>query len=252
MRDILSINSYFKKILDPRDMQDIAINGIQVENEGEIKKIAFAVDLSLSSIEDAIKENCNLIVVHHGLFWGKPIPVTRSHKKRLKLLLENNIGVIAYHLPLDCHPEFGNNVQLLKKLGIDETTPFGYYKGFPIGFEGSFEKPKKIDQICEMLEIKPTSYGVKYLSFNEKEIRSVAVVSGGGGSCFNESIEKGIDLFITGDSQHELYHQALDSRVNILFAGHYFTETFGVKALQKKVENDFDVLTYFCDIPTGL
>jgi len=253
MKTIFAINEYFKKILDPKTMQDVALNGIQVENDGEIKRVAFAVDLSLSSIEKAIKERCDLIFVHHGFFWGKSIPITHSHRKRLKLLLQNNIGVIAYHLPLDCHPEYGNNAQILKKIGITEINPFGSYKGFPIGFEGTLERKADIEEICNRLGVLLTASGVRYLSFNSnKEIRKISVVSGGGGSCFNEAIEKGIDLFITGDSEHELYHQALDNSTNILFAGHYFTETFGVKAIKKKIEEDFGIFTIFCDIPTGL
>ncbi|HPO50640.1 MAG TPA: Nif3-like dinuclear metal center hexameric protein [Spirochaetota bacterium] len=174
-------------------------------------------------------------------------------KKRLKLLLENDIGLIAYHLPLDCHPEFGNNAQILKKIGISNMTPFGFYKGFPIGFEGTLQEEADIEDICGRLGISTNSFGVKYLSFGVKKgIKRISVVSGGGGGCFDEAINKGVDLYITGDAEHQLYREAVDNQTNLLFAGHYFTETFGIKAIQKKVEEDLGVFTIFCDIPTGL
>ena len=112
---------------------DFGYNGIQVENTGEIKKIAFAVDVCEETIEKAIAANCNLLIVHHGLFWGKDLPITGGHYRRLKALLENNIGLLAYHLPLDGHAEVGNNAQILKKLNASNFKPCGFHKGFAVG-----------------------------------------------------------------------------------------------------------------------
>ncbi|OHD20550.1 MAG: Nif3-like dinuclear metal center hexameric protein, partial [Spirochaetes bacterium GWC1_27_15] len=189
-------------------------------------------------------------IVHHGLFWGKVNPITLNYRKRIKLLLENNIGLIAFHLPLDCNSECGNNAQILKRIGVSDLVSFGYYKGFPIGFMGEFDNSLDIDQICNKLGL--LLHGIKYLNFGTKEIKKIAVVSGGGGSCFDEAIQKKVDLFITGDAEHTLYHMAAENKINLLFAGHYFTETFGIKAIQKKIEEEFNIYTIFCDIPTGL
>ena len=114
MNDIFKINTFLKAILDPKNIQDIAINGIQVENEGQIKKIAFVVDASIQSIEKAYQTGANLIIAHHGIFWGGSNPITGNHYQRIRLLLNYNMGLIAYHLPLDSHEIYGNNIQILK------------------------------------------------------------------------------------------------------------------------------------------
>lgn len=253
MVNIFTINNFLKEILDPNNMLDIAINGIQVENDGgEIKKIAFAVDASFTAMEKAIKEGCTLLITHHGLFWGKVEPVTGIMRKRLKLMLENNLGLISYHLPLDANLEYGNNSEILKKLGIIQLEKFAQYKGNYIGYKGELEKSLTIENICNKLGIILNSNRVNYLGFGKKEIKKIGVVSGGGGDNLYDAIKEGLDLFITGEGSHELYHVALENKINVLFAGHYFTETFGIKAIQNKIEQEFKVYTIFCDIPTGL
>jgi dinuclear metal center YbgI/SA1388 family protein len=252
MNDINAINGFLKNILDPKEMNDIATNGIQVENDGEIKKISFTVDCSIAAIKKAVENKSQLIIVHHGIFWGKPVPVMHNHRERLKLLLDNNIGLIAYHLPLDCHAIYGNNIQILKKIGIENNIPFGHYKGMQIGFMGDMVEALDIDDICGKLGIKINGETVRYLDFGKKNISRIAAVSGGGGSCFCDAITENADLFITGDAEHELYHTAKENNINLLFAGHYFTETFGVKALCELVRNEFNISTAFSEIPTGL
>lgn len=253
MNTIHTINKYLKNFLDPDNIQDAAINGIQVENDGcEIKRIAFAVDASFTSMEKAVKENCQLLITHHGLFWGKVMPVTGNYMKRLKLMLSNNLGLISYHLPLDANDECGNNSQIMRKLGINDIKQFGKYKGTFIGFKGESSDSLSADDVFNKLGIIQGKNNVNYLGFGSKEIKKIAVVSGGASHLLNEAIAEGIDLFITGDSSHELYHDALENRINVLFAGHYLTETFGIKALQKKVEDELKISTIFCDFPTGL
>jgi dinuclear metal center YbgI/SA1388 family protein len=251
MLDIYKINDFLKNILDPGNMKDVALNGIQVECEPEIKKIAFAVDGSLSSIEKAISEKSQLLIVHHGFFWGRPESITGNHFIRIKKMVENNIGLIAYHLPLDANNEYGNNIGIARKINGENVIPFGDYHGFPIGFQCGLNS-LKIEAICKMLDISINEKTVRYLPFGKKEIKTAGIVSGGGSSCFTEAVEKKLDLFITGDADHTLYHQAYESNMNVLFAGHYFTETFGVQLLQKLLEKEFGVQTVFCDIPTGL
>lgn len=229
---------------------DFGYNGIQVENNGEIRKIAFAVDACEETILQAVRLECNLLVVHHGLFWGKDLPVTGSHYRRLKALLENNIGLLAYHLPLDGHPEVGNNAQILKKLSAADITPCGYHKGFAVGYIGSLQQPTAIDSIVKMLDIPDNS--LKILPFGKNKITKVGVLSGSGGHYFQDFVNAGAELFITGDSEHILYHAAKEQNINILFAGHYHTEIWGVQALQQLIAEKLSIETQFISIPTGL
>ncbi len=255
MVNINKIQSFLKELLDPNNISDIAINGIQVENDGsKINKIAFAVDASIISIEQTILKKCNLLIVHHGFFWGNQQPITGVLKNRIKLLLDNNIGLIAYHLPLDMHSQYGNNIIILKKVikKLSYYSPFGMYHNNYIGWQTNLKKPMFIEEISKNLDISLNDNTFKYLAFGNKEIRKIGVVSGGAASCFNDAINNKIDLFITGDRDHTLYHSAKENKINLLFAGHYFTETFGIKTLQKVIEKKFDVYTCFLDLPTNL
>jgi dinuclear metal center YbgI/SA1388 family protein len=163
-------------------------------------------------------------------------------------MLDHDIGLISYHLPLDAHAEYGNNIRILKTLKAEHCIPFGYYKGFPIGYQGELKKPEPIESITRALGVND----FHYINGGKKEIKTIAVVSGGGTSCFEEAVQKKADLFITGDRSHEIYHSALENGINVLFAGHYFTETFGVESLIPILEKEFKVHTIFFDIPTNL
>jgi dinuclear metal center YbgI/SA1388 family protein len=252
MLDIKSIHAFLNDILSPDNFKDIAVNGIQVENEAVIKKISFAVDASLETIELAAENKSNLLIVHHGFYWNRQNTITGIFKKRIKMLLDSDIGLIAYHLPLDAHNEYGNNIQILKKFDLEkkEFKPFGFYHGEHIGWQTELNNPLSIEKIIELIEIKNHSY--KFLDFGKKEIKKIGVVSGGGDFAFDEAVTCGLDLFITGDSSHVLYHSAKENKINILFAGHYFTETFGILAIKKLVEEKFNITAEFLNIPTGL
>lgn len=253
MINIYTINNFLKNLLDPDSMADVAINGIQVDNDGsEVSKIAFTVDASYASIEKAAEEKCNLLITHHGIFWGKVEPITGAHRNRIKRLLDANVGLISYHLPLDAHFVYGNNIQIIKEIGVRSPEKFAPYKGNLIGYTGNLDKSLSIDEIAAKLGLDLKAKGVNYLGFGNNDIKKVAVVSGGAGDNVFDAINSDADLFITGDSYHELYHVALENKINVLFAGHYFTETFGVKALMKKIEEEFGLKTTFLDIPTGL
>lgn len=249
MNTINTINTYLKDILDPGSMSDIGLNGIQVENEGEIGKIAFAVDASIASIEKVIEEGCSLLVVHHGFYWGRMFPITGISRKRIKLLLDNNIGLIGYHLPLDTHPELGNNARMMQLVGAEDLKPFGYNKGVYSGFIGT-SAPQTVQEVIKRLDFKDDSY--THLDFGPGKVEKIAVVSGSGGRYFYEACAKGADLYITGDPDHTIYHPAAENGIHILFGGHYQTETFGIRALQKRIEQEFAIPTCYIDIPTGL
>ncbi|MCX7679699.1 MAG: Nif3-like dinuclear metal center hexameric protein [Spirochaetes bacterium] len=252
MGTIYEINAFLKELLDPFEMADVALNGIQVENEGIISKIAFAVDASFDAIERARAENCNLLIVHHGFFWGKVIPITGNFRKRIRTMLTHNIGLIAYHLPLDAHPQYGNNSQLLRTITNQPLVPFGKSKTTTIGFMTTLAEPLKLDTIISRINAGNPTWPQVILPFGTTHVRTIAAVSGSGANTIDEAIEKNIDLLITGEAPHHLYHTAKEAGINVLSAGHYFTETFGVKALMEPIKKQFNVETLFFDIPTGL
>jgi len=250
--DIKQLAKFITDTIDPNGMTDNSVNGLQVQNTGTVTKIAVAVDASLATIELAAATGAQALLVHHGLLWGDPLPITDekyNHYSRIKALIKNNIGLIASHLPLDAHLEYGNNIIMAKMLGLKKIKPFARYHGVPIGFCGQFEKAVSIETVAKLLGINMKD--VKYLSFGKSEIKTVGIVSGGGAHDIQTSINEGLDLFITGEGKHSCYHSAREGKINMLMAGHYFTETFGIRALGESVQRELGIECVFIDCPTG-
>ncbi len=229
-------------------------NGLQIEGKSDVKKIVFAVDASVDTFKEAIKNSADLIVVHHGLFWKTVNPsYTGFNKERIDLLLKNKISLYASHLPLDRHKISGNNAQLLKLLGASITKEFFKYGGLNIGWIGECKKSITIKYAAEKLETE-LSAKCAVLPFGKEKIKTIAVCSGGGGyESFFEAFNNrdNIDLYLGGEGI-DIYSLAKDAKFNAIFAGHHATETVGVKALSKIIKNKFKVETIFIDIPTGL
>ncbi|CAB50329.1 Nif3-like dinuclear metal center hexameric protein [Pyrococcus abyssi] len=245
------IVSFLDEYLSISSYPDKSSNGLQVEGKEEVERIAFAVDACLDTIAKARAFNADMLIVHHGIIWGGVSYVKGLFAKRLKALLSSEMNLYVAHIPLDVHPEVGNNVQLLKLLNLEPLEPFGEYKGIKIGYIGEFEEPKPLPMIAQILAEKlPVDY-VRSYEFGLQEIKRVAVVSGAGGFAIEEASEKA-DLLITGEISHADYRTAEDLRVSVIAAGHYATETLGVKALMKLVREKFGVKTIFIDSPTGL
>ncbi len=224
---------------------DNSMNGLQVDGGAEeVKKVAFGVDASVALFEQAHKVGANMVVVHHGLFWGKPLAVVGSHRDRLSALLDNNISLYASHLPLDAHREVGNNGVMADMLGLQDLEPLS------VGWIGNLAKPKSIEDIGAILGIDLKDNIV--LPFGSREIQRVGIVSGGGGFALPEAVEKGADAFITGEVLHQLYHYAAEDRITVLGGGHYHTETFGVRSLAKYCKDVWGIETCFLDLPTNL
>ncbi|AAL81189.1 Nif3-like dinuclear metal center hexameric protein [Pyrococcus furiosus DSM 3638] len=252
MAELWEIVSFLDEYLKISEYPDKSSNGLQVEGKEEVNTIAFAVDACLDTIVKARAFNADMLIVHHGLIWGGVKYVKGLFAKRVKELLKSNMNLYAAHLPLDAHPEVGNNAQLLKLLGLEPKEKFGEYHGVMIGYIGEFEEEKPLPLIAQMLAEKlPVDY-VKSYEFGVQEIKRVGVVSGGGGFAVEEASEKGVDLFITGEFTHEDYRAAEDLRLSVIAAGHYATETLGVKALMPILREKFGVKTIFIDSPTGL
>ncbi|NCN65402.1 MAG: Nif3-like dinuclear metal center hexameric protein [Candidatus Altiarchaeum hamiconexum] len=249
--EIKKLNKFLDKYLKISEIDDLSVNGLQVEGRKDVKKICFAVDASLETFKLAKKENADMLFVHHGMIWGGIKKVTGINYKRLKFLIENEISLYATHLPLDKHREVGNNIQFLKIFGINEAIEeFGTYHEIIIGYKGKFEKERNLSGFVSEIE-KQLNTKCKILKFGKDKIKSVGVVSGGAASLIDEALYN-IDCFVTGEPSHQVYHIAKEGKINVIFAGHYATETLGVKAMTELIGKKFGIETRFIDCPTGL
>lgn len=231
---------------------DVALNGLQVANQKDrVEKAAFAVDACLESISRAAEWGADLLFVHHGLFWGKPLSVTGGHYQRLRALIQADLALYAVHLPLDMHPELGNNAGLAKRIGLQQPEPFGEYRGMKIGFKGTLPEAMSLEQVVRIC-CGGTEQGITVLPFGPEAISTVGIVSGGAADEAYQAMEEQLDLFITGEADHTIYHHCLEGRINVIFGGHYLTETSGVTQMAERLQRETDLQTCFFDIPTGL
>jgi len=248
------LDTFFRSFLDIDGFAgDRAMNGIQIDNDGSpVKKIAFGVDASLETFEQAAAINAGMLFVHHGLFWGSPLRLAGNIRRRFKFLLDHNICLYAVHLPLDQHPQFGNNAVIAGLLGLENIEPFGVYQGKKIGYKGTFPKPVTVEEAVKKIsfEGRPPA-GV--FPFGKKECLSAAIVSGGSAASAREALEQeNIDLFITGESSHSVYHDCLEGKLNMIAGGHYCTEVWGVQAVKRHCISELKIDAEFVDVPTGL
>ena len=237
----------------PGFRNDVSNNGLQVEGGENIERILFGVDACQELFDAAIETKAQFIFVHHGISWGGGLKrFTGLNARRLSSLFNNGISLYAAHLPLDAHPLYGNNAALADMTGLQERKPFFEYSGVNIGVSGTLPAPGTLDEIAsifaENLEVDPILRGDA-----GKVIKSVAIVSGGGGQdAIFAAKDAGCDLLITGEMEHVMHHTALESGVSIIALGHYASETTGPLAMQKLIGETFEVETLFAEIPTGL
>ena len=231
------------------DDYDGAANGLQVANLGGVGRIAATVDASLATIHLAIAAKADLLLVHHGLFWGPSHPWTGKRYELLHCLLEADLAVYSSHLPLDLHPRLGNNVRLCAALGLKELKPFFFDHGNFIGFKAAARMGRA--ELATRLQ-KATRNAPHLVPAGPAVCRRIGVVTGGAGSELRKAAIEGIDTFVTGEGPHWTYALAEELGVNVLYGGHYATETFGVKALAAHLSSKYRVPWQFVDHPTGL
>lgn len=241
------LDSYLQLESVPDDPR--ALNGLQVANSGRISRIAAAVDACQATIDGAAASNAGLLLVHHGLFWGGLETLTGRHGRRVRRLIESDMAVYAAHIPLDRHAEVGNNPVLARGLGIREPVPFGEYQGCRIGVMGDLSAVRE-DLVAAVARLLQT--GPRLLPTGPRQVRRVAVVTGAGACYIREAREAGADTLLTGEGPHHSYFEAEELGVNVIYAGHYATETVGVKALAGHLSDRFQVPWEFIDHPTGL
>ncbi|MGB0579015.1 MAG: Nif3-like dinuclear metal center hexameric protein [Limisphaerales bacterium] len=239
------------RLLDVANIEDWsgAQNGLQIENAGKVKHIAAAVDASTATVKKAIAAKADLLIVHHGLFWGPTTPWTGRNYRLLKLLLDNNLAVYSSHLPLDLHAKLGNSAVLARALGFKKLKAFFFEKGREIGFKTTQEIAR--NQLVKKLE-KAVKGPVTVLPGGSATCNKIGVVTGGAGSQLTKAAAEGVDTFITGEGPHHTFALAEETGINVLYAGHYATEVFGVKALSAHLAKKYKLTWEFLDHPTGL
>jgi dinuclear metal center YbgI/SA1388 family protein len=243
--------SYLDRYLDVAGVPDSenALNGLQVEGPGPVAKIAGAVDASEASIRTAVEAGCDLLVVHHGLFWDGNRPVTGRRYRRLAALLEGGLAVYSAHLPLDVHEEVGNNAVLARALGLEVRGRFAPYRGVELGVWGERSETREglADRLRELM-----GSPVRLIPGGPERVERIGVLTGGGGRFVEAARAAGLDALVTGEGSHSTYFDAMEGGVNLYFAGHYATETWGVRALGAHLEERFGLEFTFLELPTGL
>ncbi len=251
MATLSKIRAYLDQFLKIDAVTDWpnAMNGLQLENSGPVRKIGAAVDAAEFTIGEAARRKSDLLLVHHGLYWGGLQPVTGATYRKMKVAIESGLAIYSAHLPLDVHPLVGNNILLCRALGLRKVEPFLFEKGQYIGWKADAALSR-----AELVRRTEKAVGgpVKLCPGGPDRVARIGVVTGGAGGEVAQAAREGVDTFITGEGPHHSFILAEELGVNVLYAGHYATETFGVKALAERLARRFKVPWEFIDHPTGL
>ncbi len=226
-------------------------SGLQVARCGtDVGRVAFAVDASLPAITAAAAAGADMLVVHHGLLWGKERPLTGAHFRRIAALLRHDIALVGIHLPLDAHAEVGNNIGIMRSLGITEPRPFGIYRGIAIGWQGTLPTPLPLAEVASRACAGHAPLAL--CDHRRSLVRTVGAVSGGAPNEARQAITEGLDCYITGDASHTIAIEAAEAGLDLVFGGHYATETHGVRQLAARLAQDTGLATTLLDLPTGV
>lgn len=251
VRDVIE---YLNRELSVSSYSDIAYNGLQVESpRAEVSTIGFAVDAGISILSEACRRNCQLLVVHHGMMWGKVEPFVGAVARKLALCFGKGLSLYAAHLPLDGHATLGNAAQVAQLLGASEVLPCFEYKGSPIGVVATLPGPRPLEEIAHQLSrCEGALQPPLTLPFGHKTVRRIGIATGSASGLIPETVERGLDLLITGEPKQEAYHLARDLNCSVICMGHYASETFGVRALERVLAEKFGVKTEWISEPTGI
>jgi dinuclear metal center YbgI/SA1388 family protein len=246
---LANLLAYLDELLTPSAFSDYGPNGLQVPGPDRVQTVVTGVSASAELFERAAELDADLILVHHGIFWsGAPLALTPAAKRRLQLLFEHGMALAAYHLPLDGHPEVGNNALIAAGLGCVSHEPFALHKGMPIGVAASFGSDgiaadELLARVRELTRREPLAF----LSGPER-VRTIGIVSGAGSGYLPDSIAAGHDAFLTGEPAERVMTQAAEDAIHFLAAGHYATETFGVRRLGELLAERFGIRHEFVDL----
>lgn len=244
------INQYLDQVLKHSEISDYsgAQNGIHLENSGSVQQLIAAVDANVLTLNTASQTPSSLLIVHHGLAWNGLCPLTGGKYRMIKSAIESDLAVYSTHLPLDAHPEYGNNALLTRTLGFEQSTPFLEIKGTLLS--QLVEMSMNRDELTQRLK---TAIGsAQLIPAGPQETKRILISSGSGNSLLNECAGKNIDTIVTGEVSHDVFSQAYEAGTNIILGGHYATETLGVKAITQHLSEKYDLPWKFIDEPSGL
>ena len=235
------LQSFLNQYLNIAEFNDYGPNGLQIEGKDKISKIAYAVSATRDSILKAVEYNADALIVHHGLFWKfhGAKTITDAFAKRVRPLIQNDINLFGYHLPLDAHMECGNAASIAKRLQLNNLAPFGDYKGMPIGVKGSFLHAKDIITVSQKLEQVLDHKVIVAANDNQKNIQSIGIITGGANSQWIQAQAEGLDAYLTGEISEHDWHEAQEGNVVFFAGGHNATEQYGIQELMKVIQNKF-------------
>src|SRR5690349_19392539 len=253
MTSVQTIVDHLDSILDPAAYDDYGPNGLQVPGREEVQTIVTGVSANVALFARAREEDADLVLVHHGLFWaGPPRPLDRASKRRLQMLFDADMSLAAYHLPLDGHPEHGNNALLAAAIGCETREPFGHHKRATIGVLGrlpgdGIAADELVARVGAATDREPLAF-----TGGPDRVRTVGIVSGAGADYLEDAIAAGLDAFVTGEPIERAMARAREAGVHFLAAGHYASETFGVRRLGELLADRFGVRHVFVDVPNPI
>ncbi len=254
---LAAIASHLDTVLRSDEVPDYpgALNGIQVEHAGPVRRCAVAVDASLRTIQGALDVGANLLIVHHGLFWSGPQPLRGRFYERVQRLIANDIAVYSSHLPLDLHPTLGNNALLAAALGLEPTEGFARFQTSEVGVAGTSDL--ETSTLCDRMRAIAEREGGTLVSVGVapgRRTRRWGICTGAGASSetLREAAARGLDTLIVGEGPQHTAVEAPELGIAVLYGGHYATETFGVRALGAELERAFGLSWSFVAAPTGL
>jgi dinuclear metal center YbgI/SA1388 family protein len=249
--------AFLDETLNVRGVPDHAnaVNGVQLGNIGDIQRVATAVDFSTETISGAIDAGARLLLVHHGMFWGGVQPLTAHRHRRLWMLVTHDVAVYSAHLPLDIHPRLGNNALLAHRLGLGATGGFAKYQSIEVGLSGTSDIPTRL--LAERASALASEHGGHLVAIPFEHDRvthawGLCTGSGADSATLREAAERGLDTLIVGEGPHHTAVEARELGIVVLYAGHYATETLGVRALGDCLAAEFGVTSTFIDAPSGL
>jgi dinuclear metal center YbgI/SA1388 family protein len=249
MPQIRELIAYLDDFLESSAFQDYGPNGLQVPGADEIDHVVTGVSATAELFERAAALDADLVLCHHGLFWGEPAgPITPALKRRLQLLFDHDLALAAYHLPLDAHPRLGNNALIATGLGAVGAEPFAVHRGRAIGVIADFDPPRPRDQLVADVAALTAREPLVFAA-GPDPVRRMGIVSGSASDDIQEAIELGLDAFLTGEPAERIMAIAQEGGMTVLAAGHYATETFGIRALGELLAERFGVRHTFVDLP---
>ncbi|WP_206485627.1 Nif3-like dinuclear metal center hexameric protein [Thalassotalea sp. G2M2-11] len=243
------LEHYLSHLFKPELVKDFCPNGLQIQGTDNIEKIITGVTATQALIEQAISEKADAIIVHHGYFWKNESYVIKGMKhQRIKALLANDINLFAYHLPLDIHPELGNNAQLAKLLDIEMTGPLEMGNPLSVAVQGQFASPLTASDLVKRIDKQLGRTPLHIAPPSNKTIKTIAWCSGGGQSYIELAAEQGIDAFLSGEVSEQTTHVAREMDIHFIAAGHHATERYGAKALAEHLDENLSINAKFIDI----